>query len=152
MVWLPYITVLFVRKKCDFWGWSQKYSENGGVHHTTIHIVGTRYFWQLIAQEWWIYFYPYKLKPYAFWLWMNAYFPHCLLQHPSVRLTGKSSWTTPFLAYQLHPSFDFCLVRGSILFCTFRRNDTFVLREIKTNVLTALISTSASEAFIVSST
>ena len=27
---VPYITVLFVRKKCDFWGWSQKYSENGG--------------------------------------------------------------------------------------------------------------------------
>ena len=59
---------------------------------------------------------------------MNAYFPNCLLQHPSVRMTGKSSWTTPFLAGQLHPSFDFCLVRGSILFCTFRRNDTFVLR------------------------
>jgi len=58
------------------------------------------------------------------------FFPHCLqqLQHPSLRLTGKSSWTPPFLAYQLHPSFDFCLVRGSILFCTFRRNDTFVLR------------------------
>ena len=65
---------------------------------------------------------------------------------------SKSSWTTPFLAGQLHPSFDFCLVRGSILFCTFRRNDTFVLRENKTNVLTAMISTSASEALIVSST
>ena len=50
------------------------------------------------------------------------------------------------------PFFDFCQVRGSILFCTFRRNDTFVLRENKTNVLTALISTSASEALIVSST
>jgi hypothetical protein len=58
---------------------------------------------------------------------MNTYFPHCLL-HPSARLTGKSSWTTPFLAYQLHPSFDFCLVRWSILFWTSRRNDTFVLR------------------------
>ena len=48
---------------------------------------------------------------------MNAYFPNCLLQHPSVQMTGKSSWTTPFLSGQLHPSFDFCLVRGFILFC-----------------------------------